>query len=114
MGSEMCIRDRHNIEVTSAHGGRKLGEEYRGTKPPIHDPVSNWVARANSLARYLDEAIAAKRKKSYGSACWLIVYLNINWPYILRTETEEAIRAIKAHHAASFEAISVMWDQKVY
>jgi hypothetical protein len=27
----------HNIEVTSTHGGRKLGEEYRGVKALILD-----------------------------------------------------------------------------
>ncbi len=36
----------HNVEVTSTHGGRKLGDEYRGVKTVKMDPVENWVARA--------------------------------------------------------------------
>jgi len=58
----------HKIEVTSTHGGRKLGEEYRGVKAPTLDPVNNWIARAESIPRYLDEAIGAKSRKKYGSA----------------------------------------------
>ena len=42
------------------------------------DPVNNWIERAESIPRYLDEAIGAKSRKKYGSACWLVVYRNIN------------------------------------
>ncbi len=37
----------HNIEVTSTHGGRKLGEEYRKVSDQRveMDPVEDWVAR---------------------------------------------------------------------
>jgi hypothetical protein len=89
----------HYIEVTSTHGGRKLGEEYRGVKAPTLDPVSNWAARAESVARYLDEAIAAKIRKKYGSAYWLVVYLNIDEYGIRQTETELVIHTIKARYA---------------
>jgi hypothetical protein len=40
----------HNIEVTSTHGGRKLGEEYREVKGPTMDPVEDWVARGESIS----------------------------------------------------------------
>jgi hypothetical protein len=53
----------HNIEVTSTHGGRKLGQEYRHVKEPTADPVENWVERANSIPKYLDEAISGKSQK---------------------------------------------------
>jgi hypothetical protein len=43
-----------NIEITSAHGGRKLGREYRGVSAPTLDPVSNWIGRADSISKYLD------------------------------------------------------------
>jgi hypothetical protein len=55
----------HNIEVTSTHGGRKLGEEYRQVRGPKMDPVEDWVARGDSIPRYLDETISAKTKKRY-------------------------------------------------
>jgi hypothetical protein len=85
----------HNIEITSTHGGRRLGKEYREVKAPTLDPVNNWVARAESIPRYLDEAIGAKSRKNYGSACWLVVYLNINEYDIRQKETELAIRTVK-------------------
>jgi hypothetical protein len=104
----------HNIEVTATHGGRKLGEEYRGVKVPTLDPVSNWAARAESIPHYLDEAIGSKSRKNYGSPCWLVVYLNINERDIRQKQTEQVISDIKARYAASFDAISVLWKQKVY
>ena len=34
----------HNIEITSTHGRRKLGKEYRSRWTARMDPVENWVA----------------------------------------------------------------------
>jgi hypothetical protein len=68
----------HNIEVTSTHGGRKLGKEYRVTNLTTLDPVENWIARADSIPKYLEDAIRQKSEKKYSSPCLLIVYLNIN------------------------------------
>jgi hypothetical protein len=104
----------HNIEETSTHGSRRLGKEYRELKVPTFDPVSNWVARAESIPHCLDEAIGAKSRKKYGSACWLVVYLNINEYDIRQKETELVIRTVKARYASSFEEISVLWNQKIY
>jgi hypothetical protein len=71
-----------NVEVTSTHGGRKLGDEYRrveGDQPVVeHDPVEDWVARADSILKHLDDAISRKANRNYASPCWLIIYLNIN------------------------------------
>ena len=104
----------HNIEITSTHGRRKLGEEYRSRWTARMDPVENWVARAESIPRNLREVIEAKSKKNYASPCWLVVYININEWGIRQVETEKAIEAIKAEFVASFEAISVLWKEKLY
>jgi hypothetical protein len=104
----------HNIEVTSTHGGRKLGEEYRQVRGPKMDPVEDWVARGDSIPRYLDETISAKTKKRYGAPCWLVVYLNINEWGVRQKETEAAIADVKTHYASSFEAISVLWKGRLY
>jgi hypothetical protein len=102
------------IEITSTHGGRKLGREYRGISAPTLaklDPVSNWIARADSISKYLAEAIGSKSRKKYGSPCWLVVYLNINWPYaydIRQRETTQVIAETKARYAGTFEAISIL------
>lgn len=104
----------HLIEVTSTHGGRKLGEEYRGPQMMTMDRVENWVARAESIPRYLDEAIHAKRRRNYSSPCWLVVYLNIGEYGIRQIETERSIEVIKQRYSSSFEAITVLWKGKLY
>ena len=104
----------HNIEVTSTHGGRTLGEEYREVKGPTMDPVENWVARGESIPKYLDDTVSAKSKKHYSAPCWLVVYLNISEYGIRQKETETTITQVKARYASSFEAISVLWKGCLY
>jgi hypothetical protein len=103
-----------NIEITSTHGGRRLGQEYREVKGPTMDPVENWIARADSIPKYLDEAIGAKSKKRYSSPCWLVVYLNISEYGVRQKETETVIEELKARYASSFETISVLWKGRLY
>jgi hypothetical protein len=104
----------YNIEVTSTHGGRKLGREYRYARGPTLDPVENWIKRADSIPKYLDEAISGKSKKNYGSPCWLVVYLNISEYNIRQIETEQVITATKARYASAFADISILWKGKLY
>jgi hypothetical protein len=78
------------------------------------DPVEDWEARANSIPKYLDEAISGKTKKNYSSPCWLLVYLNINEYGIRQTETEHVIAATEARHAAAFVNITVLWKGRLY
>lgn len=103
-----------NIEVTSTHGGCKLGDEYRHPKGWRFDPWENWEARANAIPKYLDDAIGDKSKKNYSSPCWLVVYLNINEYGIRQIETEQVIAATKARYAATFVNITVIWKGKLY
>jgi hypothetical protein len=104
----------HNVEVTSTHGGRKLGKEYREVKGPTMDPVENWVERADSIPRFLEEAVAAKSRKHYSAPCWLVVYLNISEYGIRQKETEAVIQDVKARYGHAFEAISVLWKGRLY
>ena len=103
-----------NVEVTSCHGDRKLGDEYRNVKGWRFDPVEDWVARADSIPKYLDETIRGKSEKNYGSPCWLVVYLNISEYGIRQVETEQVIAAIKARYVAAFIDITVLWKGKLY
>jgi hypothetical protein len=105
---------RLNIEVTSTHGGRKLGDEYRNPLDWRFDPWENWEARANAIPKYLDDAIGGKSKKHYSSPCWLVVYLNINEYGIRQNETEQVIAATKARYEAAFVDITVIWKGKLY
>jgi hypothetical protein len=102
----------HNVEVTSAHGGRKLGAEYKNvTKPEL---VLSIAVPVGKVERDLDAAIQAKVDKHYGSRSWLVVYLNINdWFGIRQAESESAIDRVKLKHAQSFDAIYVLWKDKV-
>jgi hypothetical protein len=104
----------HNVEVTSTHGGRKLGKEYREVKGTTMDPVENWVARGDSIPKFLDEAVSAKRRKHYSEPCWLVVYLNISEYGIRQKETEAIIAEVKARYASSFQAVSVVWKGRLY
>ena len=104
----------HNVEITSTHGGRRLGEEYREVKGPTMDPVEDWEARGESIPMFLDEAVGAKSKKHYITPCWLVVYLNISAHGLLIKETEATIERVRARHASSFEAISVLWNGHLY
>jgi len=106
--------EAYNIEVTSTHGGRKLGQECRQVRGPTLDPVENWIERADSIPKYLDGAISGKSQKNYASPCWLVVYLNISEYDIRQIETEQVIAAIKARYAAAFVDISVLWKGKLY
>jgi hypothetical protein len=109
------LQDRiYNIEVTSTHGGRRLGEEYRTVSGPTLDPIENWIARADSIPKWLDEAIGDKSKKNYGSPCWLVVYLNISEYGVRQIETEQVIAATKARYSQAFQVISVLWKGKLY
>ena len=75
--------------------------------------IVNWIARADLIPKYLDEAIDRKVQKNCPSDCWLVVYLNVNWPYaydIRQRETTQVIAEIKARHTGSFEAISILWS----
>jgi len=105
-----------NIEVTSTHGGRKLGAEYRNHEglSVEEDPIEVWVSRAESIPKYLDEAIDVKRGKCYGAPCWLVVYLNISEWGIHQKQIEAVIAEVKARYAPSFEAISVLWKGRFY
>ena len=53
--------EEHKIEVTSTHGGRPLGKELREIKGPTVDPGEQWVARGDSIPKFLDEEELQRR-----------------------------------------------------
>jgi len=68
------------------------------------------VARSDVIAKFLDEAVSAKRGKYYSAR----VYLNISEYGIRQKETEAIIAEVKARYGSSFEAISVLWKGRLY
>jgi hypothetical protein len=105
---------QHSVEITSTHGGRKLGEEYRRVRGPTLDPIENWIERADSIPKYLDEAIALKIRKKYSSTYWLVVYLNIGEYGIRQIETERAIAETQRRYNSEVVTVHVIWKHKLY
>jgi hypothetical protein len=111
----------YNIEVTSTHGGRKLGKEYgalRGKGLVVeHDPVEDWIARADSIPSFLDKAIREKADRyapACAAACWLVVYLNISEWGIRQNQTEQLIAGALLRYRDRFQNVSVLWKRKLY
>jgi len=104
------------VEVTSTHGGRKLGVEYRQPRAMRFDPVEDWHARADSIPGYLDGAIRNKVSRYGGrySDCWLVVYLNIDEWGVRQREIEQVITEIMIRYSDHFREISVLWKGKLY
>jgi hypothetical protein len=104
------------VEVTSTHGGRKLGEEYRQPRGMRFDPVEDWHARADSIPGYLDGAICNKVSRYGGrySDCWLVVYLKIDEWGVRQQEIEQVITKIMIRYSDHFREISVLWKGKLY
>jgi hypothetical protein len=107
-------RTIENVEVTSAMmPGREMWKEHQidnGTWS--HDPVENWVKRADAIPGALEEAIRRKAKR-YSSRMWLVVYLNIPEWGIRQVEIERAIAEIKQRYANSFDQLFVLWKDKL-
>lgn len=104
------------VEVTSTHGDRKLGEEYREPRGMRFDPVEDWHSRADSIPTYLDNAIRDKVRR-YGarySDCWLVVYLNINEWGIRQREIEQVIDKTMIRYSDYFQEVSVLWKGNIY
>jgi hypothetical protein len=104
----------HNIEATSHHGGRKLGDEYGKNADHVPKFIDGAQTRADLIPKSLDEAIGGKAKKNYSSKCWLVVYLNISGWGLDEREIKKAIFATKERYSQKFEAISVLWNAKSF
>ena len=97
-----------DVEVTEViESGREPGNEKPGT---FHDPVENWVKRADDLPGQLEKAIRAKLEKPYARRVTLLVYLNIGNP----VERElprllEFVRKSVTLYRSHFDDIRILW-----
>ncbi|MCC8937930.1 hypothetical protein H8A97_22960 [Bradyrhizobium sp. Arg62] len=109
-----CPEQPINIEVTEVlEEGRKRGNEYKDGAKPLDGDAEDWRRRALDIPVQLEKAIKRKKKKGYGKKCKLVIYLNMSNYGVLQKETEAKIAAIKAKHAADFQEICVLWQQKL-
>ena len=105
-----------SVEVTIALlPDRKMGKEYlTDSDIELDDPVEDWIARADAIPEALETAIRKKVAKRYGSGVWLVVYLNLGEYGIRQQQTELVIAQIKQKYAGAFDALFVLWKDKVY
>jgi hypothetical protein len=94
--------------------GRHLGAEYRFVGRIQHDPVENWIERAESIPSQLGKAVSNKVKKQYASPFGLVVYLNISEYGIRQVETERTIANIEDRYGSSFQDLWVLWKDRVF
>ena len=76
--------------------------------------MEDWVARADSIPKYLEETIARKVEKKYADPCWLVVYLNIDEWGIRQKQIEQVILDTKTKHVERFADLTVIWKGQLY
>lgn len=106
-----------SIEVTIALlPGRKMGKEYLTDSDDIEldDPVEDWIARADAIPEALETAIRKKVAKHYSSDVWIVVYLNLSEYGIRQQQTELVIAQIKQKYAGAFDALFILWKDRIY
>ncbi|BAQ48141.1 hypothetical protein [Methylobacterium aquaticum] len=105
-----------DVEVTEAMmPGRKRANEYAPDAPQArYDPVEDWDRRLDELPIALDRAIGKKLARLYGQKPTLLVYLNIGaYGDYREEEARSSIATIKERHAGSFQALHVLWGNKL-
>jgi hypothetical protein len=105
------------IECAEADiSGRRRGDEYReGEEPKVrHDPVEDWIARADQAPAALSGVIAKKIRKRYAGHASLLVYLNITEFGIRQAEIEAAMKPAVAPALTHFDRVWILWKERLY
>ncbi len=115
--------DVERVECVEAdEPGRRRGDYYRaisdraaaGESTVEHDPVENWLARAEQVPAALATAISKKVGKSYAEQVSLLVLLNINEFGIRQNEIEAAMRLAVIPALPVFRLVWILWKEKLY
>jgi len=101
---------------------RRRGDEYRvvaerskNGKPNFeHDPMEDWIARADQVPTALATVIASKVGKHYADRVSLLVYLNISEFDIRRAEIEAAMAPAVAPALPYFRRVWILWKAQLY
>lgn len=102
--------------------GRRRGDEYRevekreanGESTLEHDPIEDWIARADQVPAALAAVIATKIGKHYARRASLLVCLNISEYGIRQTEIEAAMMPAIAPSLPHFQRVWVLWKARLY
>jgi hypothetical protein len=94
---------------------RRRGDEYRNDTEEIeHDPVEDWIARAEQAPVWLDAACRKKSNKKYSARANLVVYLNLSEYGIRQKQVEKSFAAATATAKDSFDSVWILWKKRAY
>jgi hypothetical protein len=101
---------------------RRRGDDYReaderaarGEPTLQHDPVEDWIARADQVPAALAAVIATKVGKRYAGRVSLLVYLNIGEFGIRQAEIEAAMTPAVAPALPYFSRVWILWKNHLY
>jgi len=96
---------------------RRRGLEY--TEESIgkveHDPVENWIARAEAAPRWIAIACERKAAKNYAGIANLVIYLSNSGGYrIGDAEVKASFPAATASIKNLFESVWILWQGEAY
>jgi hypothetical protein len=102
--------------------GRRRGDEYRAAEERNpkgqvtfeHDPVEEWIARADQVPAALAAVVTKKIEKRYAARASLLVYLNIGEFGIRQAEIEAAIEPAAAAALPHFQRVWLLWKARLY
>ena len=102
--------------------GRRRGDEYReaekrsanGEPSFGHDPIEEWIARADEVPAALAAVIATKIEKHYAERASLLMYLNIGEFGIRQAEIEAAMPPAIAPALPHFRRVWILWKARLY
>jgi hypothetical protein len=101
--------------------GRRRGDEYRvaaktaeGQLAVEHDPIDDWIARADQVPAALSAVIAAKIRKRYAADVSLLVYLNIGEFGIRQVEVEAAMEPAVVPALRYSLRVWILWKARLY
>jgi hypothetical protein len=94
---------------------RRRGDEYRNTtKKREHDPIENWIARAELIPTWIAAACQKKANKGYGACAGLVVYLNPDEWGIRQEEVESSFPSATATVKDKFDTVWVLWKNQAH
>jgi hypothetical protein len=102
--------------------GRRRADEFCGVEARRasgqhtveHDPIEDWIARADQVPAALAAVIARKIGKRYAGRVSLLVYLNIGEFGIRQAEVEAAMMPAVAPALPYFPRVWVLWKARLY
>lgn len=95
--------------------GRRRGDEYRNCIREIeHDPVEDWIARAEQAPAWVETACRIKADKRYSAGANLVIYLNLSEYGIRQNAVERSFQAATTAVKDSFDTVWVLWKKRAY